>query len=364
MGQGNVADNAEQLHVFDLPQLYTKPSADILLQTLGLLTSAPPSWECSDSEDYSDDYVISTRRRRSIVSGQPVPSMSVSNDGVPRYLTGIISSNLDWILDEKAKELIWEQASLRLSERSGRSAMPAMTRKFRIPSVEHSTEIAIHEPALTADNLGLKTWASSYQLARRLRRIAIPSELHGSWALELGAGTGLVGISASATLGWRVCLTDLPDIVSNLQRNVDANVNAIDGCRGQACVGVLDWTKPETLTLQCVHDVNTKDAAELPTMRFGVVLVADALYSSDHPRLLVNAIIARLLPDKNARVIVELPLREAFCAERDEFKERMADIELVIIDQGQETGYDDWGWTGDAKSRDEVRCWWSIWGRS
>lgn len=45
----------------------------------------------------------------------------VDEQGVPKYLTSIVGSSLDWIADDVTREQIWEAASARLSERSGRS---------------------------------------------------------------------------------------------------------------------------------------------------------------------------------------------------------------------------------------------------
>ncbi len=45
----------------------------------------------------------------------------VDEDGVPNYLTGIISSSLSWIEDEDTRDRIYESASARLAERAGRT---------------------------------------------------------------------------------------------------------------------------------------------------------------------------------------------------------------------------------------------------
>ena len=112
-------------------------------------------------------------------------------------------------------------------------------------------QIILHEPALTADNLGLKTWASSYLLAKRLLNLreTLPPLDVGSQVLELGAGTGLVGIAAAVILQAHVYLTDLPEIVPNLERNIDANFAMLKGVehgeRGSnAEAAVLDWSDP------------------------------------------------------------------------------------------------------------------------
>ncbi|KAL8685474.1 MAG: hypothetical protein Q9224_005802, partial [Gallowayella concinna] len=83
--------------VLDFPQLYTKPSPDDLLAILDRLKVRPAAWGENEGSSREDE------------------------NGVPRYLTGIISSPLAWVEDESSREQIWEAAGARLSERSGRS---------------------------------------------------------------------------------------------------------------------------------------------------------------------------------------------------------------------------------------------------
>ncbi|WCJ24907.1 Protein N-lysine methyltransferase METTL21A [Euphorbia peplus] len=61
--------------------------------------------------------------------------------------------------------------------------------------------------------------------------------------LELGSGTGLVGIAAAMTLGANVTVTDLPHVISNLKFNVDANVEAVGVGGGSVDVAALRWGK-------------------------------------------------------------------------------------------------------------------------
>jgi predicted nicotinamide N-methyase len=205
-------------------------------------------------------------------------------------------------------------------------------------------EITLHEPALTADNLGLKTWASSYLLAKRLSLLGLPALGEhngegGSRVLELGAGTGLVGLAAAKIFGARTVLTDLPEIVGNLERNVRANSHLDIDVK----TAVLDW-----------NDVPERTVAE--GEKFKYVLAADPLYSSEHPRLLVGMVNVWLKKDPRARVVVEMPLRKGYEKEREDFRDRMQKAGLEIVDEGRETGWDDWGERGG-----EVRCWWSVW---
>lgn len=251
-----------------------------------------------------------------------------------------------------------------------------MTRTFSIPfpqSDKAPTQIKLIEPSLTADNLGHKTWLASYLLARRL-----PSLLpHGlAWRtssdksqavsapelstigyhtpnarqliriVELGSGTGLLGIAAAALLPTaETRLTDLPDIVGNLEQNVHANAGLFAGNK-MPVVDVLDWSA-------------TDDQA--PTKTYDVILASDPLYSPQHPAWLVQTIFSKLSTKLDARVIIELPLRNAYLAQVHEMRQRMVDGGLELLESGEESGREDWtGSNGSVGA--EVKCWWGVWG--
>lgn len=297
---------------------------------------------------------------------------------MPRYLTKIISSPLAWIEDDDTKEKIWEAASARLSERSGRTAMGAITRSYAIPvspavelpagevvstsealavDLDEVVELVVHEPALTSDNLGFKTWASSYLLAKRLALMSttLPALSPEASILELGAGTGLVGMAAAAVFGRHVVLTDLPEIVPNLEKNARSNASVMSSREGSTTAAVLDWSQPNSLHLTPTSD-------HQPPASFPLILAADPVYSPEQPALLVNAMRYHLSKGEDARVVVAIPIREAFAAEREDFRMRMGDAGLEVLGQGEEVGVDDWGRVGDEELT-EVRCWWSVWGR-
>ncbi len=90
-------ESSSQASVHDLPQLYTRPSSASLLCTLERLKIKPATWDDAETA-YQHDEI-----------------------NLPRYLTDIIASSLAWIDEESVREQIWEAASCRLSERSGRS---------------------------------------------------------------------------------------------------------------------------------------------------------------------------------------------------------------------------------------------------
>lgn len=87
---------------------------------------------------------------------------------------------------------------------------------------------------------GAVVWDSGVVLAKFLEH-AVDSgllTLRAARALELGAGCGLAGCVA-ALLGAHVLLTDLPDRLKLLRKNVDLNVG--DDARGSARVAQLVW---------------------------------------------------------------------------------------------------------------------------
>ncbi|KAK7565166.1 hypothetical protein IWX47DRAFT_787130, partial [Phyllosticta citricarpa] len=334
--------------VLDLPQLYTRPSAQELLKTLTLLTSEPPSWEGSDSEGEGLSLGLETKRRRKTTAVKAAP-LQINPEGLAAYLTRIIASDLRWIQDEDTKVEIWEAASIRLSERSGRTGMGAISRKFWIPFTKEGDgeDIQLHEPPLTGDNLGFKTWASSYLLAKKLHRLADDRRLFSSSGkagphsiLELGSGTGLVGLAAAAALGAEVILTDLPEIIENVDRNIESNRDILEQHNGNAFSAILDWTAPSAMMLS---PRAVKHAHHKGDSKFDLILAADPLYSPEHPGLLVQTIAFWLSRVESARVVVELPLRLAYRPQVEDFFYKMHAIGLRVYAEGYETGYDDWG---------------------
>ncbi|KAL8644069.1 MAG: hypothetical protein Q9210_007438 [Variospora velana] len=326
------------MSVFDLPQLYTRPPAVELLSTLDHLQLKPLTW----------DNVEESRPKAS------------DEAGLPAYLTSIIASRLAWIADDSVKEQIWEAASARLSERSGRSAIPSVSRTFVVPASTSSMEsisITLHEPSLTADHLGHKTWLASFLLAKRLPSLIpyLPSlcdqdKRESSYkVIELGAGTGLAGLAVAALFRVDVHLTDLRDIVPNLCSNVDTyQANPAVKKKGCISVGELDWSDPQRFV-------------DGPGSTYDLVVAADPLYSPEHPAWLVATIGHVLQKDETARVVIELPLRDAYMPEVEDFKERMRMLGLIIEAEGLETGFDDWQSAHQMNARTEVKCWWAIW---
>jgi Lysine methyltransferase len=138
-------------------------------------------------------------------------------------------------------------------------AMPEMTRTWLVNSCMNGPLLAfsIREPPLTGDNLGLKTWGTAFTMAKKLEDLGTMyfSHLFNEQALskrvlELGSGTGLVGIAAAGIWGVPVLLTDLPEIEANLCYNALQNAQVVEAQGGHIDSMVLDWKTPSGLAGQ------------------------------------------------------------------------------------------------------------------
>lgn len=132
-------------------------------------------------------------------------------------------------------------------------AMPEMTRTWLIPSSPTDLQFSIREPPLTGDNLGFKTWGTAFTIAKLLDSLGTSYFSHllsnspslpQPQILELGAGTGLVGIAAAAIWRASVLLTDLPAIYGNLTHNAGLNEEIVRERGGRLECEVLDWNTP------------------------------------------------------------------------------------------------------------------------
>ena len=102
--------------------------------------------------------------------------------------------------------------------------------------------------------------------------------------------------------------------------------------------------------------------AQAQFSKVDIILAADPLYSPSHPAWLVSAIVKCLNEGPMARVVVELPLREVYVPEVEEFKRRMETIGFTLVINGEEVGFDDWeSCIGSEHKMAEVKCWWGIW---
>ncbi|KAI5467305.1 putative methyltransferase-domain-containing protein [Mariannaea sp. PMI_226] len=337
--------------VEDFPQLWQRPSYTELVDILGSLEMSAPIWNHK------------SRREDILVEQQSLASQRKAE--VTRYLSNIIKSPLGWIEDDE-KETLWTLASKRMSERCGRTAMGELLRRWPFEgetSTEEPFELIIKEPALTGDSLGFKTWGSSYVLSQHLPKLAETSlfrlfdETLGQprpEVLELGSGTGLLGLAAAAFWKAPVALSDLPNIVPNLRENVVKNAHLVESRGGSLTVGPLTWGGKE-------DEIDQELFGE--PYQFKIVLAADPLYDDDHPALLASAICEHLALGSESRAVVMVPKRDATTVRLLEaFKQAMLDLETPLFceEEDELAGQDDWV---DNDEAGQVRCWLGIFSR-
>ncbi|KAM0335347.1 hypothetical protein ACHAQA_000392 [Verticillium albo-atrum] len=335
----------------DFPQMWQKPSSEDLRACLQQLELSPPIWShTSGRSQIMEDQEATAYIRREI-------SM---------YLYSIIKSGLAWIEDDEEREIIWSEASRRLSERCGRTAMGEITRRwpFRQDEPLHAFELIIREPSITGDSLGFKTWGSSYVLARHLPQLTSTSlsRLFNEderdprlTVLELGSGTGLLGLAAAALWKLKVVLSDLPDIMSNLHHNVEANRATVEGLGGSLSDGALTWGGVSE------DEVDQKLFGK--KNQFKIVLAADSLYDHVQPALLTSAISEHLSFELESRAVVMVPLRDEITKNLLKTFRALMESEpgvLSCVEEGTLHGQDDWGEGDDSSS---VTCWWGVFSR-
>ena len=139
---------------------------------------------------------------------------------------------------------------------------------------------------------GTAVWAGGIVLAMFLDRHAARIGLHArsppalrlARAVELGSGTGLVGLAA-ARLGADVCMTDQEDLLVLMRRNAAANKDAL---RGNVVCQRLDWTEPRPAVPP--HDMAALAAAP------DAILASDVVYNPGLVPHLVRTIAALATP--------------------------------------------------------------------
>ena len=167
--------------------------------------------------------------------------------------------------------------------------------RFQRPPITTDEGVIIHEsdPSTSGDGLGLVwgsvLWPSGTSLAKYVAYQAIIDPLPERKILELGCGTGVVGLTL-ATLGDHVTLTDSESALwPLLRKSIDSN--KIPGDRVH--IHGLDWRDPSTFLL---------------SEEFDLVVAADVLYAG-MDKLFARAL-ASHLPNEDSRAIVACPFRK------------------------------------------------------
>ncbi|KAG7665329.1 rrg1 [[Candida] subhashii] len=353
----------QPLHILEFPILQLKPTYEVLITILKLLSldeifnfsNSPDSTSTTNTEVINPLSIFEEKNLDIItidialewlskycprfnsyekLAHLPHLSNSLKKNNTTEYnayLTRIISNPLSWIHNQDHIHEIHTQASLRISENCGRTAQPEIIRKIVIPNLSkllnnnEESYIRLKEPSLTSDNLGLKTWGSSLILSNRLiNNDDHRKYLHGN-VLELGSGTGLVGMICSI-LKYNTILTDLKEIIPNLKTNL--KLNNLD-----AKAYELDWSNPKSFL-----DIHGQDK------KFDTIVISDPIYSSQHPYWVVDMINQFLSKEPGSRVLIQIPLRPKYEQERQLLWDLLRDnTNLIQREHEIEDGFDDFG---------------------
>ncbi|KAL9432521.1 hypothetical protein AB3S75_027538 [Citrus x aurantiifolia] len=161
-----------------------------------------------------------------------------SYDGKIRLL--IVSGDSESESAAEETMLLWGIQQPTLSKPNAFVAQSSLN--LRIDACGHSLSILQSPSSLgTPGVTGSVMWDSGVVLGKFLEH-AVDSGmllLHGKKIVELGSGCGLVGCIA-ALMGAQVILTDLPDRLRLLKKNIENNLRHGD-LRGSAVVTELTW---------------------------------------------------------------------------------------------------------------------------
>ena len=129
-------------------------------------------------------------------------------------------------------------------------------------------QVVVQQRQDVQTNCGGIVWESAFALADYLSSNALVKKRRFSRQLELGSGTGMLGIYLHKLLGiQKTVLTDTHECILNLKSNVQ--LNKLD--ENRIAVEELDWTNESHL-----KNVLARDSGGAP---FDLVFATDVLYS-------------------------------------------------------------------------------------
>ncbi|GME82379.1 unnamed protein product [[Candida] boidinii] len=123
-------------------------------------------------------------------------------------------------------------------------------------------------------------------------------------------------------------MTDLPEIIDNLNKNID--INNVDKLKVKA--EILDWCNPQSFL------------DKYPNQKYDTIILSDPIYSPHHP-ILVKDMLNLFMKDLNtSRVLLQIPIRSRFENERSVLFDLIKDkCGFIEIEDEIEHGYDDFG---------------------
>ncbi len=147
---------------------------------------------------------------------------------------------------------------------------------------------------------GAKIWDSGRALSSWIVKELEP----GKRVLELGAGTGIVGLTAAAKGAKSVILTDQPEMIPLLEQNIASNDLSVN-----AMALPLLWGCDQEETMSSLIEASSSmDDASKQAPIFDVICGSDILYSPENLELLLDTIVQVCTPSKT-EVVLAYPRR-------------------------------------------------------
>lgn len=282
------------------------------------------------------------------------------------WLTRLLASELLWIENETGRRAAYERAAELLTGCTSALEAGEIVREFSFPlDGAPVLTLAVRDAPLppsdaqsrqgakeAAAAVGVQTYASSVILCDLL--VADPAALYPAWCsvpraqplqvVELGAGTGIVGMVAARMLAARpyasdVYITDYhDDVMTNLRYNLATYLlpDAVPNVR--VVCEALDW--------RVLHALQHPDATlehvacrVPPAQSASLLLAADVVYDPMHATWLLSAILHLLRQpdtDPDARAHILVPVRSAG---RLAGLFRTVDLAVEAAAQGARNGY-------------------------
>ena len=206
-------------------------------------------------------------------------------------------------------------------------------------------ELVVEQDQSLHDSCGGIVWESAFCLAQLLQRDG-GKRVRGKRVVELGAGAGLLGMSAAKLGAENVVLTDHPAAMPLLRRNVARNFpndderNATDGVFKPPNVSCLELDWQNESHLRSV--LNVSDDGRGP---FDVALAADVVFAKALVKPLLRCVEITLAGSRDPRSATAYVCLQERCAEAfAEFKR----IAREMCDTFTELEKDDVAFVDDA----------------
>ncbi|SPO22293.1 uncharacterized protein UTRI_00971 [Ustilago trichophora] len=326
---------------------------------------------------------------------------------VTRWLTRLISEFTMTSFDDQVTaaqaEALSERCAELLALSAGRMAAGASIQDHVFQLDDGALAVKLRDGALVHDSLGTHTWGA----APILSQLILPLDVHAGRdikVLELGAGTGLVGLAVAlwsrhhrAEQNTQVFCTDYhPTVLENLSHNISLNGCASSNADRNAQPAIqtsavsviarcLDWqsvhrsqsgkslglaqeltsqTLPKDLVASNGSDWAINLDVEAHAGTFDLLVAADCVYDPVHP-LWIRSVAEKLLRQSDTRsdfkalLHVMVPLRPTHQQEMQavyrafEPKQDVGRPQLVVLSEKDYQGYENFGaWNAVVRTED------------